>query len=353
MSRATHPARSLEFLSRLHDGDLTAAEKAHFESHRSHCDECRKSAADFESTLSHYRTTGTSPAASDLSARILRKLEASNRRRPGLGVVFGIDLRWAGAFTAAIVAVILGTSLLERQRASRTVRSIPVSFATPPAERSAADALAKTETLAASAELAAREKAVSAETAKDASAALQKEPAAPPANRPPAALLADKTNLTVAVAAPAAAPPSAAAKPARAKGPGRDFGGDSALAEEKSRRARNEADLETRQAAAGSLELDAASSVRITVTALDDGGLAPAVLNGERVALTEADRGRYVLTVGADGVPLDVSPETHDARAKIASPPGVRTPSLRAVRALKELRFAPGDRARRLLARVE
>ena len=72
---AAHPARSLDFLSRLHDGELTAAERAHFESHRAHCDECRRAAADFEATLASYRTTGTPAAKPDLAARILRRLE--------------------------------------------------------------------------------------------------------------------------------------------------------------------------------------------------------------------------------------------------------------------------------------
>ena len=359
MSGATHPARSHEFLSRLHDGDLTPAEKAHFESHRSHCDECRKAAADFEATLAYYRTSGIAPAPSDLSTRILRKLEASNRRRPGLGVAFGIDLRWAGAFTAAIVAVILGTSLLERQRASRGPRSIPVSFVTPPAP-GAADALEKAskETLAASAETSAGQKVLPGIAAKDLVAAAPsepaappKEPAAPPVNAAPSAasLLAGKATTTVAAEAPlAAAPAPAAPKPSRAQASSREFGGESAIAEGKTRRSRAESDVETRQGPSGEA---AAAPIRLSVTALDDGGLSPAVLNRDRVALTEADRGRYVLVVGADGVPLDVAPESSTTRAKVAG--AQQTPSLRAVRTLKELRFAPGDRARRLLARVE
>ncbi|HKA35346.1 MAG TPA: zf-HC2 domain-containing protein, partial [Thermoanaerobaculia bacterium] len=61
-----HPARSAEFLSRLHDGELAAAERAHFESHRAHCAECRRSASEFEAALSMFRASRTSPAASDL-----------------------------------------------------------------------------------------------------------------------------------------------------------------------------------------------------------------------------------------------------------------------------------------------
>ncbi len=115
MSSPTHPARSLDFLSRLHDGELSASERAHFESHRAHCAECRRAAADFEDALAVYRTAGTSPPPSDLAARILRRLESSNRRRSPFGVVFGIDLRWAGAFTAALIAVIFGYSVLDRR----------------------------------------------------------------------------------------------------------------------------------------------------------------------------------------------------------------------------------------------
>ena len=89
MTAPTHPARSLEFLSRLHDGELSAAERAHFESHRAHCAECRKAAADFEATLALYRTDGTSPAPSDLSSRILRRLQAANRAPPAFGVSSG------------------------------------------------------------------------------------------------------------------------------------------------------------------------------------------------------------------------------------------------------------------------
>lgn len=340
MSRAPHPARSLEFLSRLHDGELSEAEKAHFESHRAHCDECRRAAADFEATLAYYRTTGTSPAASDLSARILRRLQTTNRRRPALGVVFGIDLRWAGAFTAALVAVILGASLVERQRAAR---SIPVSFATPSQAPpgAMADALAKKEmakTL---------ERQTGTASAKDRAAAppdalatsLQ-APASAPA--PPA----DQTQRVAASANVAGVPPALApkfaAKPARA----RDSGGEGAASEEKTRRAPAEANFD-----AIDESVVRTAPARLTVTALDDGGLAPAVLNGAKVGLSKSDRGRYVVTVGADGVPLDVVRESRPGTTKmIAAAP---TPTDRTLRALKELRFAPGSRARRLLAQVE
>ncbi|HTO76371.1 MAG TPA: zf-HC2 domain-containing protein [Thermoanaerobaculia bacterium] len=339
MSRAAHPARSLDFLSRLHDGELSAAEKAHFESHRAHCDECRKAAADFEATLAYYRTAGTSPAASDLSARILRRLEAANRRRPGFGVVFGIDLRWAGAFTAALLAVILGASLVERQR---DARSIPVSFATPP-PNALTGALAKKNALAAQT----LERQAAAASAKDRAAATPnalatslQAPAAAPA--PPA----DKTQRIAAAAEVVAAPPSPAPKIATKAPRARDAGGEGAASEEKRRRAPAEA---TFDAVGESVVLT--TPARLTVTALDDGGLAPAVLNGAKIELSESDRGRYVVTVGADGVPLDVVRESLPGTARmIAAAP---TPTDRTLRVLKELRFAPGRRARRLLALVQ
>jgi hypothetical protein len=342
MSRTVHPGRSLDFLSRLHDGELSAAEKAHFEAHRAHCDECRKAAADFEATLAYYRTTGTSPAASDLSARILRRLQKTNRRRPAFGVVFGIDLRWAGAFTAALVAVILGASLVERQRAAR---SIPVSFATAPTPPGGmADALVKKEAPAAQT----LERQTAAGSAKDraaatpnASATSFQAPAAAPA--PPA----DKTERIAAAGKGAAVPPAPAPKIAPKPARTREAGGEGAVSEEKTRRAPAEA--ANFDAISESVVLTAPA--RLTVTALDDGGLAPAVLNGAKIELSEIDRGRYVVTVGADGVPLDVVRESRPAMAKmIAASP---TPTDRTLRALKELRFAPGSRARRLLAQVE
>ena len=55
MTAGSHPARSPEFLSRLHDGELSPAERAHFESHRAHCAECRGAARGRHVTLPHGR----------------------------------------------------------------------------------------------------------------------------------------------------------------------------------------------------------------------------------------------------------------------------------------------------------
>src|SRR5262252_7731913 len=132
-----HPARSADFLSRLHDGELDAAERARFEAHRAHCAECRDAAAEFEEALAFFRSSRPRPPAPDLASRILRRLRASTPRRAPLGRAFGIDLKWAGAFATALIAVIIGsTVILERERRdARLLRetretSIPVSIET-------------------------------------------------------------------------------------------------------------------------------------------------------------------------------------------------------------------------------
>ena len=128
MSQNQHPTRSPEFLSRLHDGELSPGERAHFESHRAHCAECRNAAAEFEAALSLYRSSRPAPASADLSARILRKLRASGRRRPFFGATFGIDLRWAGAFAAALIAAIVGSAIVVKNEARENLaaRSVPI-----------------------------------------------------------------------------------------------------------------------------------------------------------------------------------------------------------------------------------
>ena len=112
---ARHPARSPEFLSRLHDGDLSAAERVEFESHRSHCVACRSAAAEFEAALALYRSNRPGPPAPDLSARILRRLQSTSPRRSPWGVTFGVDLRWAGAFVTALLAVLIGSAVVVRR----------------------------------------------------------------------------------------------------------------------------------------------------------------------------------------------------------------------------------------------
>ena len=325
MSGAAHPGRSLDFLSRLHDGDLSAAERAHFESHRSHCAECRRAAAEFEAALAFYRTTGTAPPPSDLAARILRRLEASNPRRSPFGVVFGIDLKWAGAFTAAIVAVILGFSLLERQEQDRRIR---VSFATPTGQT-----LSRTAPpITALPRRAEPKSEANAGPGGQRAPAPQALPPAPAGQRPDAksAMRPAAAVGRIAGPVPTAVPPAAQASAAR----------------EESTRGMAEA----RDQAGAPARVEAAPSpapVRITVTVLDREGAAPALLNAAELSLSGADRGQYLLTVGADGVPLEVGPLEPERKKLGVSASASATDSLR------KMRFEPGDRPRRLLVRVE
>jgi hypothetical protein len=319
MSGNPHPARSLDFLSRLHDGELSPAERAHFESHRAHCAECRKAAAEFEEALAVYRTAGTSAPPSDLAARILRRLESSNRRRAPFGVTFGIDLRWAGAFTAALLAVIFGYAVLGRQEAHK----IPVSFAPPP---SAPPTVA--------------ERLLARETA-DAPLPHQRAKAetAPRARPEPQASAPGLLLDTVEEKAPAKKELAAAAPPsAQADNLARSTPGPAQMPARST--------LETRQAVARPAAV-AAASIRVFVTPLDSEGEAPALRNAAEIAFRPEDRGQYVLVVGADGAPLEVS--SPDA----ARDPRAAALSKTAVESLHKLRFQAGDRTRRLLVRVE
>ena len=115
----SHPAQSAEFLSRRHDGELAADEAAAFEAHRLECAECQASVAEFENALAAYRSAPVPPHASDLSARILRKIRATSPSRRPFGVMFGIDVRWAGALAAALLVVIIGAPVFSRREMAR------------------------------------------------------------------------------------------------------------------------------------------------------------------------------------------------------------------------------------------
>ena len=117
MLNKKHPARSHAFLSRLHDGDLAPGERAHFDSHRAHCKECRDAAADFERALSLFRSSRFSPPPADLASRVLRKVQAhSASRRTPFGDLFSVDLRWAGAFAAALLVILVAAPIVLRQQ---------------------------------------------------------------------------------------------------------------------------------------------------------------------------------------------------------------------------------------------
>jgi len=70
-STQTHPAESPEFLSRLHDGELSVSEAASFEEHRRTCSRCRKSADSYSRALSIFSMIpGRSPSAGGASGSV-------------------------------------------------------------------------------------------------------------------------------------------------------------------------------------------------------------------------------------------------------------------------------------------
>ena len=58
-------------------------------------------------SLAAFRSRRRRRAAADLSARILRKIRAQSPSRRPFGVMFGIDVRWAGVFVAALLVVLI------------------------------------------------------------------------------------------------------------------------------------------------------------------------------------------------------------------------------------------------------
>jgi hypothetical protein len=328
---ASHPARSPEFLSRLYDGELSPAESAHFESHRAHCAECRNAAAEFEAAISLYRSTRTSAAAPDLAARVLSRLQASSRRRSPFGVMFGIDLRWAGGFVAAMVAVILGYAVLERDRPAAT---IPAKLVTPePEEVRPVAALDAPPPLT---RPAAPERRAPRETAKSETVFAQKELQRVEAVSPPSA----RDEAGAAPEAPQ--PKSRDAAPPPGRRPNAAAG--SVMRKEKA---------EVEPAGRALAELDeAAVAVRVrVVTALDGEGTPPDLVNAEEVPLSPADRGEYVVVVNPQGTVLELDrSDSSQERKRQADPSFAPSPG---GENLRKLRFALADRPRRLLLRVE
>jgi len=346
VSRAAHPGRSLDFLSRLHDGDLTPAERAHFESHRAHCDECRRAASEFEATLSYYRASGTPPPRSDLAGRILRRLEKASPRRRPFGVVFGIDLKWASAFMAALIVTILGYSFLDRKRAEERVRIVfhappagPVSLTEAPsgtpATAAGGDASKNSSNLGV-AQILARAEAPGATPLPDARVDRVE------ASAPLSSAKLEAKPAEAATAAPARQV-SLSAPAVRAHRP--ESGGESGSAD-KARRSRGDQELDAAGVPADSAR-EKKAAVRLILESLDGIGTPPSIVNASEVELQPEDRGRYLVTVGADGVPFDVRHEDH-AADELAKDGGARTLDM-----LRKLRFALADRPRRLLLRVE
>lgn len=319
-----HPGRSAEFLSRLHDGELDAAERAHFEAHRAHCAECRRAAVEFEDALAMFRSAGSKPAQPDLAARILRKIQTTSRPRAPFGRRFRMDLGWAALVLTGIFALLLTTPIAIRREEPPIVVSLPTPEPAP-----------------ASPDLAPAVPPAAPETDRPLrDDRLRRDRPAPAAPPPPA------SNMSRPAEPPASAPASAAEEvdekeyDAQAEGAAKSERRP-ALAAEVGRASGGE---ESTSAAAAA----PAAPLRLRIESIDGFGAAPPLLSSERMALPATYRGHeFILNVDSQGNVSEVGPapsrERREARAVPATAPT----------ALSELRFEPGNRPRRLLVRFE
>jgi hypothetical protein len=314
----THPARSVDFLSRLHDGELDASERARFEAHRARCSECRRAALEFEDAISLFRSTRSKPPRSDLAARILRKVQSTNRPRTPFPRRFQVDLGWAALLLTALFAVLITTPLLVRERPAAPREGV-VLFVTPGVPSSATE---------------------------------------PPAGGAPPEVQREKTrNGELRAAAPPEVRQQAPVAGSAAGAPeledpaesGRSAPQAAAPASPLPGAAGGEGDASARMDAP-------AATMRFSVREIDGFGAPPALLSNGRLELPPGERGReYVLVVDAQGTVQKVSrassedsgppPSARDrrmARAEAATPPP-----------LSRLRFAPGNQPRRLLLRID
>ena len=89
-------------------------------------------------------------------------------------------------------------------------------------------------------------------------------------------------------------------------------------------------------------------AARLAVVVVDQAGTAPAILTPDAAVLLSGERGRqYLLLVGSDGRVREA--RQSDSRKGFASEPE----AAQAPPSVWNLRFAPGDRPRRLLLRIE
>jgi hypothetical protein len=348
---STHPARSADFLSRLHDGEVTSAERAHFDSHRAHCADCRAAASEFEAALSLFRSTTTSPPSADLAARILRGLESTTRRRPPFGVVFGINLKWAAAFSTALIAVVIGSAVVLQSNRIRSVAAretpIPVILqpqaAAPPAPPSEETGRRDRPQAAKAPPLDARKeapRAPAAAPALDSGAASTGDFAASP---PPqsAASVEQKTRAL-----------SRRPAPARVEEPDRPARLDEAAPAGALRKLESAGGEGAATSSAASAE--PGPPARLVLVSLDGEGNAPEIVSAGAAERLSDLRGRqYFLIVEASGRVREARAESRQERLQKRNMARDAVEIAAAPPAVRSLRFRPGDRPRRLLLRVE
>lgn len=344
MIAATHPAESPEFLSRLHDGELDPGEAAAFEAHRAECGLCRAAAAEFERALSAFREAPVAPVASDLSARILRKIRATTPSRRPFGVMFGIDVRWAGVLAAALLVVIIGSPVFSRRPMERAPSAAEPSGPIPAYVLDAREErfAGKVAEAPPPAELQAPKPAAPPAAAPRRAPERNEEPAR--ANAAPEAESDDAGGrIDAAEAAVPAAPPESKAQDSAAQAP-------------QGLRSRQKAASAPAEGQAGlAASAESPGPVRLTIRAVDGLGTAPALAGApsdERLAALRG--GEFVLVVESDGRVRAIEKRPTDKKlAKDEAAPAKAAEAGEAAEVvLRELVFQPGDRSRRLTVAV-
>lgn len=332
MTDATHPAGSAEFLSRLHDRELSPAEASAFESHRASCPTCREAVAEFERSLAAFRTAPAAPVPSDLSARILRKIRAQSPSRRPFGVMFGIDIRWAGALLAALLVAIIAPALLTRREM--------------PQNASAPDAI--------SAHIVELESDKAVAPAEERRTRAEDRPKAP--EEKSRTRSKEEIGGRVAAAAPPpvpAAAPRAADEVAQKAQSAREA--ESPAPSALSKRAIASAERAGGEAGSLDAEAKASESIRLEVRPLDGEGSPPAIVTTPSDDRLGSLRGReFILTVEAGGQVSAVAPLRPEPGSALRKDSAASMEPVRGAGAdlLRELRFQPGGRPRRLLVRV-
>jgi hypothetical protein len=318
----THPGRSVDFLSRLHDGELPQAERVRFEAHRAHCAECRRAAIEFDDAISLFRSTRSTPPRSDLAARILRKVQSTNRPRAPFPPRFRIDLGWAALLLTALFAILITTPLLVRQR----------GVAPPPGPAPA--------------------------PAPQPAPKIVQEPLLPPPAPPPARERRPLANSPVTPRGASDSAPAAAGEVAAPAKEDETAGSRDRAAALEARRDVPRAAVAAPEPAIAGGEGDVAGRsapasvpLRLSIREIDGFGAPPDLLSEFRIDLPASERGReYVLRVDSQGTVRGVSradlqdsaPRRQIAKAEPAAPP-----------LLSRLLFEPGNRPRRLLVRID
>jgi hypothetical protein len=321
-----HPGRSVDFLSRLHDGELTQSERVRFEAHRTHCAECRRAAIEFEDAISLFRSTRSTPPRSDLAARILRKVQSTNRPRTPFPQRFRVDLGWAALLLTALFAILITTPLVVRRTevapppAPRTQDTaaraapqvVPESLRRPPAASPARE----TRPL--------EKSSIRPQGASDRAPSVAGE-AVPPAKEAETA----SRNRVAAVEARRDEPRATLAAPGPASAGG-------------------EGDVALRPA-------PAAAPLRLSISEIDGFGAPPALLSEVRIDLPASERGHeYVLRVDSQGTVREVSrADLQDSNRPAGARKQIAKAEPAAPPPLSRLRFEPGNRPRRLLVRID